>query len=80
MTAEKVFPPNRGKKPDFLGREKTKWDPFFTPKPVGQGSGLGLSMVHRIINDHGGTIGVFDSALGGAGFEITLPLSETASA
>ncbi len=56
------------------------FDPFFTTKPVGQGSGLGLSMVHRIINDHGGTIGVFDSVLGGAGFEITLPLSETASA
>lgn len=56
------------------------FDPFFTTKPVGQGSGLGLSMVHRIINDHGGTIGVFDSGLGGAGFEITLPLSETASA
>ncbi len=56
------------------------FDPFFTTKPVGQGSGLGLSMVHRIINDHGGTIGVFNSALGGAGFEITLPLSETASA
>ncbi|MBE0399356.1 HAMP domain-containing histidine kinase [Halomonas sp. FME1] len=56
------------------------FDPFFTTKPVGQGSGLGLSMVHRIINDHGGTIGVFDSALGGAGFEITLPLGETASA
>ncbi|MBE0462518.1 MAG: sensor histidine kinase [Halomonadaceae bacterium] len=56
------------------------FDPFFTTKPVGQGSGLGLSMVHRIINDHGGTIGVFNSTLGGAGFEITLPLSETASA
>jgi two-component system, NtrC family, sensor kinase len=52
------------------------FDPFFTTKPVGQGSGLGLSMVHRIINDHGGSIGVFDSALGGAGFEIGLPLDE----
>ncbi|MFO7648946.1 sensor histidine kinase, partial [Halomonas campaniensis] len=52
------------------------FDPFFTTKPVGQGSGLGLSMVHRIINDHGGTIGVFDSALGGAGFEIVLPLDD----
>ena len=53
------------------------FDPFFTTKPVGQGSGLGLSMVHRIINDHGGTIGVFDSELGGAGFAITLPLDDT---
>lgn len=52
------------------------FDPFFTTKPVGQGSGLGLSMVHRIINDHGGTIGVFDSVLGGAGFEISLPTSD----
>ncbi|MCE9665244.1 ATP-binding protein [Halomonas sp. M5N1S17] len=55
------------------------FDPFFTTKPVGQGSGLGLSMVHRIINDHGGTVGVFDSEMGGAGFEVGLPLSPTDS-
>lgn len=53
------------------------FDPFFTTKPVGQGSGLGLSMVHRIINDHGGTIRVFDSELGGAGFLVTLPLEDS---
>ncbi|WP_275286040.1 sensor histidine kinase [Halomonas elongata] len=60
--------------------DKTRvFDPFFTTKPVGQGSGLGLSMVHRIVNDHGGTIGAYDSPLGGAGFEITLPREDTAT-
>ena len=58
--------------------DKTRvFDPFFTTKPVGLGSGLGLSMVHRIVNDHGGTIGVLDSTLGGAGFEIPLPREDT---
>ncbi|QOR37919.1 HAMP domain-containing protein [Billgrantia diversa] len=61
----------------IVDKDKAKvFDPFFTTKPVGQGSGLGLSMVHRIINDHGGTVGVFDSELGGAGFEIGLPLND----
>lgn len=63
--------------PGIADADKSKvFDPFFTTKPVGQGSGLGLSMVHRIINDHGGTVGVFDSSLGGAGFELTFPAAE----
>jgi len=49
------------------------FDPFFTTKDVGEGSGLGLSIVHGIVERHGGTIAV-DSAVGrGTAFTITLP-------
>ena len=50
------------------------FDPFFTTKDVGEGSGLGLSIVHGIIERHGGHIDV-DSHLGqGTKFVIKLPL------
>jgi signal transduction histidine kinase/ActR/RegA family two-component response regulator len=55
---------------------KTKeriFEPFFTRKEVGSGSGLGLSVVHGIINNYGGAI-VVDSASGkGTTFMIYLP-------
>jgi signal transduction histidine kinase len=48
--------------------------PFFTTKPVGVGSGLGLSVCQRIITAHGGDISV-DSVVGrGTTFRIVLPL------
>lgn len=49
------------------------WDPFWTSREEGQGSGLGLSVVHGIVGSHGGTIDV-DTAVGrGTRFRLTLP-------
>lgn len=51
------------------------FDPFFTTKDVGKGSGLGLFIVHEIIEEHDGCMGV-DSEVGkGTTFLIRLPTS-----
>ena len=47
------------------------FEPFFTTKA--QGSGLGLSIVHAIVTQHGGTISIDDAPEGGARFTLTLP-------
>ena len=50
--------------------------PFFTTKDVGQGTGLGLPVVHGIVTSHSGSINV-DSKVGqGTKFEIQLPIAE----
>lgn len=47
-------------------------DPFFTTKDVGQGSGLGLYLIHRIIEAHGGSLRLDVSPLGGCRVVIRL--------
>lgn len=50
------------------------WDPFFTTKAVGQGTGLGLDIVPRIVAKHHGDVRL-DSAPGNTRFSVRLPLS-----
>ena len=49
------------------------FQPFFTTKPIGEGSGLGLSVVHGIVSSHKGTITVENNKNKGATFTVTLP-------
>lgn len=50
------------------------FDPFFTTKPVGQGTGLGLAVVHGLVSQVGGAIEIICD--GGARFDILLPIFE----
>jgi len=54
---------------------KKVFDPFFTTKPVGQGTGLGMSITHKIIKNHQGNIRLDSTPGVGTKFIITLPLN-----
>jgi signal transduction histidine kinase len=56
--------------------KKRIFEPFYTTKPVGQGTGLGLSVVLGIIEGHGGKIAVTSAPGKGSKFEVALPLTQ----
>ncbi len=63
----------RGIEPGLIERI---FDPFFTSKPTGQGTGLGLSVSANVIRAHGGRIVVSPRSGGGTAFEVKLPRSQ----
>ncbi len=54
--------------------EAKLFQPFYTTKPVGEGTGLGLSVSYDIIRSHNGRIGYRRGAFGGAIFFFELPI------
>jgi two-component system, cell cycle sensor histidine kinase and response regulator CckA len=63
-----------GMEPNVIDRI---FDPFYTTKGQGEGTGLGLSVVHGIIKNHGGYITVRSEPGKGSTFQVYLPKSET---
>lgn len=65
-----------GMTPDVLAH---LFEPFFTTKPAGEGTGLGLSTVHGIVQQHGGYIAVESQPARGTTFRIYFPRIEVAA-
>jgi signal transduction histidine kinase len=56
---------------------KKLFDPFFTTKPVGQGTGLGLSLSYGIVQKHHGRIEVQSELGRGTAFRVWLPVEQS---
>jgi len=52
------------------------FEPFFTTKEAGRGSGLGLSVSYRILEEHDGVLRLDDVEAGGATFTFELPRTD----
>ena len=59
--------------------KETIFEPLFTTKPLGEGTGIGLDIVNKIVKKHGGIISIESQPGEGATFTVSLPISQETS-